>query len=443
MRTYPEVACAVGEVLLPAPHVDPTRWAVVACDQYTSQPAWWEAAHAFVGDAPSTLRIIYPELYLNEPDKQARIAAIHAHMARYLEQGVFQTHEGLVYLERQVGSHVRKGLVLCLDLEHYDYSKGSGTLIRATEGTIVDRLPPRMVIREGAPLESPHIMVLLDDPTDSVIGPVAAATAAHRKLYDFDLMASSGHITGWGVVDAALEAGVMGALAALADKDAFHARYGLTRPTPVLLHAMGDGNHSLATAKAVWEKTKTQAHDKDAVMVSPLRYALVELVNIYDVSLEFEPIHRVLFHMQRDVLAEIQAHFGARCTVLPVADVAEMESRVRAGTSQAQRFGFIDSRGIQVVEIQDPPTALAVGTLQAFLDPFLKSGGAREIDYVHGTDVVADLGSQAGNVGFYLPSMAKSDLFRSVILDGALPRKTFSMGEAKDKRFYLECRRIG
>ena len=444
MRRYPQAGCAVGDVLLPRPGVDPTRWAVVACDQFTSQPEYWEEANRFVGDAPSTLRMIYPEVYLSEPDPGVRIRRIRDHMNRYLADGVLLAHDGILYVERQIGAQVRKGIVLCLDLEQYDYSKGAGTLIRATEGTIVERIPPRVRIRDGAPMESPHIMVLIDDPADTVIGAIAAEKGDLPQVYDFDLMLESGRIAGWCVSDRALERRAMAALARLGDSAAFHAKYGLQGGEyPVLLYAMGDGNHSLATAKAIWENTKLQAADPAAVMDSPKRYALVELVNIYDPSLEFEPIHRVLFHLRDDVVAALHAHFGADITAVPVETVGEMESRVRAAPADVQRFGVIQASGILVVEIQNPPTALAVGTLQGFLDPFVKASGAREIDYVHGTDVVHNLGAKSGNVGFYLPAMAKSDLFRSVILDGALPRKTFSMGEAKDKRFYLECRRLG
>lgn len=444
MRRYPQAGCAVDSILLPRPDLDWTRWAVVACDQFTSQPEYWEAAGALVGDAPSTLRLIYPEVWLNEADPDTRIQDIRAHMRRYLEEGVFQAVDGIVYTERQVGTKTRKGILLCLDLEQYDYRKGSGTLIRATEGTIVERLPPRMRIRAGAPIELPHIMVLLDDPDDTVIGPITAARDANRKVYDFDLMQGSGHIAGWVVEDRGLEQRTIDALAALGDRATFEAKYHLEgRGLPVLLYAMGDGNHSLATAKAIWEKTKADSPDPASVMDDPTRYALVELVNIYDASLEFEPIHRVLFHVRSDLLQGLTTRFGADLTSFPVADVARLEAEVKAAPAGTQRFGLLRAEGLLVVQIANPPTALAVGTLQAFLDPWVKAGNAREIDYVHGTDVVHDLGVKPGNVGLYLSGMEKSDLFKSVILDGALPRKTFSMGEARDKRFYLECRRLG
>ncbi|MFH1469078.1 MAG: DUF1015 domain-containing protein [Pseudomonadota bacterium] len=440
MRTYPAAGCAVDTVLLPRPGISPEKWAVVACDQYTSQPGYWRAVDAQVGEAPSTLRITYPEVYLGKEPPEERIASIREHMRRYLAEGVFEAHDGLIYLEREAGAATRCGLMICLDLEQYDYTRGSRSLVRATEGTIVERLPPRMRIRDGAPLESPHIMVLVDDPDDTVFGGLRAQRDAMTPVYDLDLMMDSGHLRGWRVDDLALEEATMAALARLGDRGRFLRHYGLEgSDAAVLLYAMGDGNHSLATAKAIWEQTKERLGE--AAMASPTRYALVELVNIYDVSLEFEPIHRVLFHLHRDLLADLRERFGASMTVMEVADMDALVAAVDGpGT---QRFGLVTAAGFQVVELSEPPAELAVGSVQGFLDPWMKAGGAGELDYVHGTDVVRDLGLQPGNMGVYLPGMDKGDLFRSVILDGALPRKTFSMGEAKDKRFYMECRRIG
>ena len=440
MRTYPAAGVAVDTILIPRPGTSLEKWAVVACDQFTSQPEYWQAVDELAGGAPSTLRITYPEVFLGKEDPQPRIQAIRDAMQGYIDQDLFQAHDGLVYLERSVGDRVRRGLMLCIDLEQYDFTKGSTSLVRATEGTIVDRLPPRVRIREGAPLELPHIMVLIDDPADTVIGGLAARTAELEPIYDFELMMGSGRIRGWRVDQLATEQATMGALAALGEREAFLERYGLG-DAAVLLYAMGDGNHSLATAKAIWESTKDQL-GPDA-MQSPTRYALVELVNIYDASLEFEPIHRVIFELERDIVADLQARFGAGLTLTPAASLEAMVAAVDNAPAGLQRFGIILERGLTVAELRDPPSELAVGSLQGFLDDWMQAGGARELDYVHGTEVVHELGLEPGNVGFYLPGMDKGELFRSVILDGALPRKTFSMGEAQDKRFYLECRRIG
>jgi hypothetical protein len=447
MRAYDSIALGVPNVLLPRQDLDPAKWAVIACDQYTSEPEYWARAAEIVGQAPSTLHLIYPEVFLHEPEaaKSARIARIRATMSRYLAEGVFRPEEGLIYVERTTGDHTRRGLVACLDLEAYDFRRGSSTLIRATEGTILDRIPPRVRIREGAALESPHIMVLIDDPADAVLGPLAAAKARLPRLYDFELMLGSGRLAGYRVADPEAEAGIVRALSALADPAAFAAKYGLPEGTPVLLYAMGDGNHSLATAKTIWEAAKAQAADQKAVLASPLRYAMVEIVNLHDPALVFEPIHRVVFGMApgRDLLAEAKAHFGGRAEYAPMCCPNVMREEVEAQTGRPHRIGIATAAGAGLLEISAPGSNLPVGSLQGFLDAFLQGGGAREIDYVHGAESAIGLGAKPGNMGFILPAMRKEELFRTVILDGVTPRKTFSMGEAWEKRFYMEARRLG
>ncbi|MBI5565507.1 MAG: DUF1015 domain-containing protein [Chloroflexi bacterium] len=440
MKTYPDLGILIPEVYLPRPGVDLTKWAVIAVDQFTSQPEYWDQVEQIVGDAPSTFRLTLPEIYLEKPGEAERIQAIQATTRQYLEAGILQPRAGLIYVERTAGGKIRKGLMVCLDLDCYDYAKGSTSLIRATEGTIVDRLPPRMKIREGAALELPHILVLIDDPLRTVIEPIAAAKAKLEKLYDFDLMLGSGHLTGYAVDDAALESGVIEALRELAQPDTFAAKYGLSTDRsdqPVLLFAMGDGNHSLATAKAIWEKIKHTVGPHH-----PARYALVEIENVHDEGLDFEPIHRVLFGLKRDFFAALKDALGANVAYTPVADADEMVTRVDAGQADRQLIGLVTDQGCGAIEVANAASNLPVGSIQSFLDPFLKAGGAEKIDYVHGADVTVRLGSQPGNVGLYLPGMRKGDLFKTVILDGALPRKTFSMGEAREKRFYLEARRI-
>jgi hypothetical protein len=447
MRRYESIGLGIPEVLLPRAGVDPTKWAVIACDQYTSEPEYWAKAAAVVGDAPSTLNLIYPEVFLHEPeaDKAARIARIRETMARYLAQGLLRTEEGIVYVERRTGGHTRRGLVVCLDLEAYDYRKGSSTLIRATEGTILDRIPPRVRIRDGAPIESPHIMVLIDDPADTVIGPLAAAKDRMPRLYDFELMLGSGRLAGYRIADPAVEAGIVRSLSTLAESSAFASRYGLPEATSVLLYAMGDGNHSLATAKTIWETTKEKAADKTAVLASPLRYAMVELVNLHDPALVFEPIHRVVFGIApgRDLPAEAKATFGGRAGHIPMCCEHIMKETVEEQSGRPHKIGTVSPAGFGMLEIDASGPNLPVGSLQGFLDEFIISGGAREIDYIHGTASTISLGAKPGNMGFILPAMRKEDLFKTVILDGVTPRKTFSMGEAWEKRFYMEARRLG
>jgi hypothetical protein len=437
MKIVSDLGIQIPQVYLPKAGTELTKWAVIACDQFTSQPEYWNEVEEIVGDAPSTLNLTFPEVYLEKPGGEERIRNIQATMRKYMDEGILQPHDGLIYVERTVGGRTRKGIVLALDLEAYDYNKGSSSLIRATEGTIVDRLPPRIKIREGATIELPHILVLIDDPNRTVIEPLHAAKSKLNKLYNFDLMLESGHLAGY-AVNGEFEGQVVEALRGLAKPETFAAKYGIDKDQPVLLFAMGDGNHSLATAKAIWEKIKPQVG-----MDHPARYALVEIENVHDEGLEFEPIHRVLFGLKKDLFVEMEKTFGANLTYKPVAGAEEMVRAVDSVQGPSQTIGVVGGgKRFGVIEIVNPSSNLAVGTLQSFLDAFLGQGGAEKIDYVHGEDVTVKLGSQPGNAGFYLPGMSKSDLFKTVILDGALPRKTFSMGEAREKRFYMEARKI-
>ena len=437
MKIINDIGIQIPQVLLPKPGTDLTKWAVIACDQFTSQPEYWQEVEKIVGLAPSTLKLTFPEVYLEQPGGDERIQNIHATMQKYMDEGILQPHEGLIFVERTVDGKTRRGIMLCLDLEVYDYTRGSSSLIRATEGTIVDRLPPRIKIREGALLELPHILVLIDDPDRTVIEPVSMAKTQLEKIYDFELMLDSGHLAGYAVSDQ-LENQVIEALRALAAPETFAAKYDIGEDQPVLLFAMGDGNHSLATAKAIWEKIKP-----DVGMDHPARYALVEIENVHDEGLDFEPIHRVLFGLKKDLYAELKKRFGANLSYKPVRDAREMVKLVDSAQGEGHIIGVVGGGNeFGVIEIARPSSNLPVGTIQSFLDVFLKEGGAEKIDYVHGENVTVKLGSQPNNAGFYLPGMSKSDLFKTVILDGALPRKTFSMGEAREKRFYMEARKI-
>jgi hypothetical protein len=436
-KTYPEIGIRIPQIYLPHPGVDLQRWAVVACDQYTSQPEYWDQVENFVGDAPSTLRLVLPEVYLGTPEESGRVRRAQESMHAYLEQGILEAHQGLMYVERSVAGKTRRGLLLAVDLECYDYQKGAQSLIRATEGTILDRLPPRMKIRQEAQLEMPHILVLIDDPGRTVIEPLAQATQEMVPCYDFDLMMDSGHIRGYRIEDPGLEDQVIRALQDLADPHQFARKYGLQDGQSVLLFAMGDGNHSLATAKAVWDQIKSETG-----MDHPARYALVEIENVHDQGLEFEPIHRVLFNLNVDVLAAIQTYYGESASYTPCQDCLEMVDQVENPPDDRQAFGVVINHKFGVVKIANPASNLAIGSLQPFLDYLVEAELADKIDYVHGKCVICRLSARPHTVGFYLPRMAKSDLFKTVILDGALPRKTFSLGEAHEKRFYIESRWI-
>ena len=428
-------------VCLPRSDIDLAKWAVVACDQYTSEPDYWADVARAVGEAPSTLQLIFPEVFLGKADAPERIARIQATMRRYLAEGLLRDHDGAIYVERTIeqpgGPQLRRGLMLELDLEHYDFSAASASLIRPTEGTIVERLAPRIEVRSGAELELPHILVLIDDPRCTVIEPIGAESDALAPLYDTPLMQGGGRVSGR-AVDAARAGRAVQALQALADPHTFASRYGVPDGTPPMLFAMGDGNHSLATAKAIWERAKGTVG-----MDHPSRWALVEVENIHDPALHFAPIHRLLFGVSVDVRQALAQAFGSRFSCTDVASAEAMRQRVHATGADRHAAGLIGpGPRFSVVEITDPPSTLAVGTLQLFIDGLLERGGATHIDYVHGDDVLERLGAAEGNLGLHLPTVAKGDLLKMVVREGPLPRKTFSMGEAHEKRFYVEARRI-
>ena len=409
------------------------KWSVVACDQYTSQPEYWQRVEERVGRAPSALRLILPESSLDGPQVEVDIMEINSTMSRYVREGRFKTLPGaMIYVERTLfNGRVRRGLVGMADLTAYDYEPGSDAPIRATEGVVMSRIPPRVAVRKNAPIELPHAMLLTDDPDRTVIEPLAARTGAMELLYDFDLMEQGGHIKGWLLTEEQLSQ-VAGALTALADPAAFSARYH-TENQPVMLFAVGDGNHSLATAKECYERQK-RLMPREKWDALPARYALCELVNLHDDSLEFEPIHRVVFHTGPEELlnALVRRYPGSRRG-------DSLRESGQEGGGLSVRYVFAGSEG--AVTMPRGSAQLAVGALQSFLDDYLMERPGR-VDYIHGEDVAREFAARPGNIAFLLPPMAKEELFPSVIHGGVLPRKTFSMGEAHDKRFYLEARKI-
>ena len=388
------------DVLLPKSDFE--KWAVVACDQYTSEPEYWQQVENTIGNTPSAYNIILPEAYLKD-DNSERIEKINKTMNEYIENGVFNSlNNTMIYLEREVtGGKIRKGIVGLIDLDEYSYEKNSSSLIRATEATVLERIPPRVMIRKGAALEMPHIMLLIDDPQKTVIEPLAEKTDSFTKVYDFDLMQNSGHIKGYSL-DSETIAWVQTALAKLIEnsEDKF-------------LFAVGDGNHSLATAKECYNADKENNS----------KFAMVEVVNIHDYSLEFEPIYRVVFGVNpEDLLNDFVATLGGEYS----------------GTD-AQKF--ICVFGDKKREISVKGTGkLSVATLQTYLDDYLKANVNAKIDYIHGEEVVYSLSKAENTIGFIFEGMQKNELFPAIKSDGSLPRKTFSMGHAVDKRFYIEAR---
>jgi len=432
---FESIGVLIPDILLPEPAIAPETWAVIACDQYSSEPEYWDEVAAITGEKPSTARMIFPEAYLNSGRDEAIIEQITASMNDYLSSGVFKEYaQSLILTRRQTSTGERRGVLIALDLEHYSYSPGEQTLIRATEGTIVDRLPPRMKVRRNAPLEFPHIMVLIDDPKCRVIEPLFRENA--EPLYDFKLMKGGGKLTGALLNDEAVISGFCKKLEALIEAEAFQAKYACGPETRPLLFAMGDGNHSFATAKALWEELKTQ-HDFDAIADHPARYALVELVNLYDESLEFEAIHRSLFNVNcREVIEAFIAYQKA------VGSTVDLTDYLPDAAENEHVIGFHSGINQGYLKVSEPQHQLAAGTLQNFLDDYLASHEDAKIDYIHGEETARKLVEKGDAISFLLPAIDKHDLFRTVIFDGALPRKTFSMGEAQDKRYYMEGRKI-
>ena len=416
MEQHNDVCLAVDDIYLPADGIDMHKWAVVACDQYTSQPEYWHEVEQLVGDAPSTLKLIYPEAFLSEGD--ARIDAINSEMARYLDEGVIQPRiHGFILTERECEYGARVGLIAPVDLEAYDFSVGSRSPIRATEGTILERIPPRVRIRRGAPIELPHIMMLLDDALRTVIEPLYEMRESLSKVYDFELMQGGGHIRGWAVEGEAVEF-VLGAMKELRER------------CGDIFIAVGDGNHSLATARQCWPDMRDSLTPEQREQ-HPARYALCELVNLHSEALVFEPVHRVLFGAD---MGQVLRDFSAWCE----RGGMRMERGARAG----HVFRFVNGRSDMTVTVSDPRHAIDVGTLQSFLDEWVKLHPEVSMDFVHGEQALRELAAREDCCGILLQPMNKANLFPAVEQGGALPRKTFSMGEAHAKRFYLECRRI-
>ncbi len=410
------------DILLPDfNEVDAYKWAVIACDQFTSEPEYWDKVKEIVGDSPSTLKITLPEVYLDKSNEL--IPNINNAMKDYLSSILKVQKDSAIYLERiQSDGTIRRGIVMAVDLECYDFKKGAKSLIRATEATVVERIPPRVAIRRNAEIELPHVMLLIDDPNRTVIEPLIEGCNG-KVLYDTDLMLKGGHVIGKALTEENYNA-VSKALDNLITPSEIKNRYGDENLSP-LLFAVGDGNHSLATAKTLYEEIKAQIGEEKA-KTHPARYALVEIVNIHDESLKFEPIYRVMFNVEREkVIKELEVY-----------------AKSLNGTADKQTVEILYGNNKQTLEIEKPNLQLTVATLQNFIDGYIKNNEGAEVDYIHGENSVLELSKKQNAIGFIFSGMGKSELFKTVMFDGALPRKTFSMGHAEDKRYYLECRKI-
>lgn len=392
------------DILLPCAE-DMGAWSVIACDQFTSEPEYWAAAEARAAEKPSTLSLMLPEAWLHTARADGADGRIADTMRRYLAEGVFQTvPDSFIYVERTLSDgRVRRGLVAALDLEQYDFTGTQRASVRSTEGTVEERLPPRVNIRRGAPLEMPHTLLLMDDRTDSVLSLAEKAKDTLEKVYDFDLMLGGGHIAGWRV-SGETKAAVQSALDALDNAALQREKYGDAAENGKLTFAVGDGNHSLAAAKRFWEEKRKTLPENERE-TDPARFALVEIENIHEPSLDFEPIHRVIFDTDTSAFA---AEFTAHRTEW---------------------------------EAEDKTLGERVAAAESFCRAYIAAHGGY-IDYIHGDDTARSLGEKPNCAAVLLPPVEKSGLFLSVLKNGALPKKSFSMGNARDKRYYLECRKI-
>ena len=400
-----KTAFVPADILIPST-ADMRDWSVIACDQFTSEREYWDRVSKRTGGKLSTFHMILPEAYLNDIPIKDMAASTKNVMESYITAGVFETlKNSLVYVERSVEGGVRHGLVGAIDLEAYDYAIGSSALVRASERTVIERLPARVTIRESAPLELPHVAVLIDDPDRSVVEPLHKKTGSMRKIYDFELMEDGGRIKGYQVEGELLNQ-VISALDILANRD--------------VQMVVGDGNHSLAAAKDLWEKLKKTLPDED-LAGHPARYALVELNNVYDEGVIFEPIHRVVFNTSPEKLRDIL--------------------KEKLGCAEGRSVVCVFNGKREEIKLRGKSFGSMIDSLQEFLEEYAACCGG-VIDYIHDDDAVVRLTKEENSIGFLLPAMDKEDLFRTVITDGVFPKKSFSIGHARDKRYYLECRKI-
>jgi len=398
-------------------NVEYTKWSVIACDQYTSEPKYWKEVDRLAAKSKSAYHITFPEVYLGINDS-ARIEKINKTMYEYINGGVFRTLKNtVIYVERTLNSgKIRHGIVGAIDLEYYDFKKGSKSAVRATEGVVPERIPPRVKIRQNAPLELPHIMLLIDDPERKIVENAKNLVSENDIVYDFDLMQGGGHIKGY----AMCEQSTRYFTDWIADME-----MDISRQDNPLTYAVGDGNHSLASAKECWENIKKNLSEPEKE-THPARFALAELVNIHDDSIEFEPIHRVLFGVKKSDVINAFRRYYPKSGTKPV---------------EGHHIRYISGREKGDLYVKHPSASLCTGTLQTFLDEYIRRHKVK-VDYIHGEAAVEELARKHGNMGFILPAMEKSELFKTVIKDGSLPRKTFSMGGANEKRYYLEAKMI-
>ncbi|MDR0784718.1 MAG: DUF1015 domain-containing protein [Treponema sp.] len=438
MNILDSFGLAAPEILLPRSDIDLQKWAVIACDQWTQDRRYWDEAKRVVGDSPSALNLIFPEVFLEDGNSEERIKNIHAAMKNYLEGGIFAPpHKTCVYVERSVAKKKRRGLVICIDLEKYDWRRPETALIRSTEDTVKSRLPSRIAARRGAALELPHILLLIDDKEDSVLPALESRAKQAPALYDTLLMFDSGRVAGWALDDEDFIADVFA--------EFFKKHTWFDGQTPFLF-AVGDGNHSLASAKEVWEEYKQAHPDEEAPMV---RFAMVEIENLYDKGVAFEPIHRIVWKKDKssmtcsppiDVpLRRLVEELVSPLPLLNIRSLQSSEELMRLMRESNNRLGFV---GNDCLLLEFENRGLVVAEFQPLLDVFAEKMNYA-VDYIHGDrEVCALTEANADHIGVLLPPFRKDGLFETIEKTGPLPRKSFSIGGAEEKRFYLEARKL-
>lgn len=440
---FDNIALGVPKILLPNPEIDLRKWAVIACDQYVHDISYWEEVKNIVGDTPSTLDLIYPEVYLYDDEHKERIARVHKNMKRFVTAGIFRDEiEGFLLVDRVLPSgKSRKGLVVTLDLEHYDSQSQSKTLIRTTEGTYPKNLEARFEVRGNASLESPHILVLIDDPKKEIIEPLFEED--HPNIVDFELMMNGGHLKYHLINDQKDIACIAQKLAKRIDPDYIHQKYGVENET--LLYAMGDGNHSFAAAQKAWKKTKSTLNNRSAR--HPARHAMVELINLHDDAIDIEPIHRLITRIDPkttcNTLVALLNASGTHAHLEKVSSSEEQHQRTAALSSASTHcLPYRAAGDLGILAIENPSQRTIPETMEAALDLFTRENTEAEVGFIHGEDVIDNLGNKPDALGFYMPPISKDNVFESIVRYGAYPRKSISIGHADEKRYYMECRSL-
>lgn len=439
---FDNIALGVPRILLPNPEIDCSKWAVIACDQYVHDISYWEEVKSIVGNTPSTLDLIYPEVYLYD-EHEERIARVHNNMKRFVTNGIFRDEiEGFLLVDRMLPSgKSRKGLVVTLDLEHYDSRSQSKTLIRTTEGTYPKNLEARFEVRGNASLESPHILVLIDDPKKEIIEPLF--DEGHPTIVDFELMMNGGHLK-YHLIDNEKDiVRIAQKLAKRIESDYIHQKYGVENET--LLYAMGDGNHSFAAAQKAWKKIKSTRNNRSAH--HPARHAMVELINLHDDAIDIEPIHRLITRVDPKIacntLVALLNASGARAHLEKVSSPDAQHQRTTALSSPSTHcLPYRAAGDLGILVIENPSQRTIPETMEAALDLFTRENTEAEVGFIHGEDVIDNLGNKSDALGFYMPPISKNSVFESIVRYGAYPRKSISIGHADEKRYYMECRSL-